>query len=242
MTDQNLGTCIKSLKAIIVIGGDLVVAEDPSHLGFGVRSMKGIEGDIGGACPSYERALAAHVVWEINPKISIVVSGGLSNVPNTSISVTTARVLRAELEKLGVPSANIIEEGESFTTLEQFPNCSRIVLEHGWDGREVGLLSMGWHLPRIQALLHFWSEENISPLNKKVRYLSAERILATKGEKWTEYFSILEATPEMLQRRAGELLGTEQVLTGYNTRFRKPYDGLSDPLGGQKNRVSSEVT
>ena len=232
MPDNVIVQMAKTLKAVILLGGDIIVAESLEHLGgLGVRSRRWTEGDFHGACPSYERVLAAFELWRMNPALIIIASGGKSNVL-AGVDITSAQVISAELEMLGVPAGNIIEEDVSFTSLEQLPLCAKIIRDRGWTCNDVAFLSMGWHLPRVRMSALYFEGEDIRPLgDDRMAYISADYVLCTVvPEKWVPYFEELDATPEMQQRRVGELRGIEQMLCGWNVKYKGPFRGLPHPL------------
>lgn len=239
MNDIVLEARVCRLRGVMVLTGDMIAAAVPPkiprpNIPIPVRSMDWVEMDIGGACPSYERVLAAHAAWKINPDLKIVISGGRSNVPGTEVAGTTARLFGLELEALGLPRHNIVEEGDAFNSLDNISACARIAKQFGWAGYEIGIISMGWHLTRVEASINHWSGGNISPLsNGTISYLSAERLLIGDDPKWVEYFRKLDATPQMQARRAGESRGIEQILTGLSLEYgQRPYRGFEDPLAG----------
>jgi uncharacterized SAM-binding protein YcdF (DUF218 family) len=246
VTDQILEARVRKLNAIVVLGGDLISVEaipkiPRPFIDADVRSMDWTESDVGGACPSYERVLAASLAWQLNPKLVLIVSGGKSNVPHTNITITTARIIRLELEALGVAPNYILEEGESSNTFEQISNCGKILDSTRLNGLgRFGILSMGWHLTRLRIAM---SHQSDTSFDDGV-FLSAERLLVN-GEAdeqefipkvpgfptWEEYFTALDATPKMRNRRINESLGIEQILTGYSSKYgQKPYAGFEDPL------------
>ncbi len=154
--------------------------------------MEGIEPDINGACPSIERVWAAEVLYSINPRLLFVASGGLTNVAGRDKGETTARVVRAELAELGVPSDQIHEEAESFTSFEQLVNCSAIARGKQWKEKDIGILTLFWHLPRVMAQMVEGREQaSIEPFRPGVTtLLSVERVLEWRDrEKWNKYFT-----------------------------------------------------
>lgn len=240
MADQVLEARVRALRYLIIMGGDLISVQvkpqiERPRIDLNVRSMDWTESDVGGACPSYERVLAAHAAWKLNPELIIIAAGGRSNVKNTEITATTAEVLHAELEALGVPENKIVKEGESFNSLEDLEKCDAFLGELGVRSFQIGILSMGWHLIRTKTTIDCWPENRkfLSCLSGPgVAHLSAERLLVGDDpERWIQYFKDLDQTPEMIRRRLGESLGVEQILTGYNSKYGpRPYNGFGDPL------------
>lgn len=233
MPDQNLMACVTSLEVVLIFTGD-ITPTDPTHLnGIGWRSISGIEADINGACPSLERVRAAHVLYQINPSLIFVASGGLTNNPQGGKGETSARVVAAELRALGVPANQIIEESDSFSSFEQVINCAKMAREYDWEAKNIGVLSLFWHLPRIASQMFIGSwQADVSPLDAGSNaLLSVERILSFKDAAyWDVYFRNLYATPEMAQRLVAEMLGNGQLWSGYSPKYPKPYSGFADPL------------
>ena len=231
MKDEALVHKVMGLKAVFIFGGDIMPAEDPSYLGIGWRSLRGLVKDKTGSMPSFERVQAAAALYRINPSLVLIPSGGASNVSGqTDNGPTIAAVMKAELIAEGVPEAQIIEEQQSFVTRDHFTYCPQIARAHGWASHEVGVLSMFFHFGRITGGLSALGTEAEPFMLGQTALLSAERILAADDESWNERFAALYASPEMAQTLVGEALGTGQLWTGHSPKYPNPFKGFGDPL------------
>ena len=70
MADEVLASCVATLSAVFIFGGDIRRAENPGHLGgLGWRSLRRLEEDKTGPMPSYERVQAGSCLHRMNPKL-----------------------------------------------------------------------------------------------------------------------------------------------------------------------------
>jgi DUF218 domain len=231
MTDEALASCVATLSAVFILGGDIKPAQNREHLeGLGWRSLRGLEEDKTGPMPSYERVEAGSCLHRMNPSLLLIPSGGKSNLPTVGDRPPIATVMAAELRELGVPSTAIIEETQSFTTQEHFVYCPEIARSRGWQATEIGILAPFWQFGRITAMMMMRAEEyeSIDPFVLGVTPLiSVERALASEDPtKWNKYFEDLYDEPAMEQTFVRETVGVGKLWTGFPT----PYRGFSDPL------------
>jgi DUF218 domain len=228
MTDEALASCVATLSAVFILGGDIKPAQNREHLeGLGWRSLRGLEEDKTGPMPSYERVEAGSCLHRMNPSLLLIPSGGKSNLPTAGDRPPIATVMAAELRELGVPSTAIIEETQSFTTQEHFVYCPEIARSRGWQATEIGILAPFWQFGRITAMM-MMRAESIDPFVLGVTPLiSVERALASEDPtKWNKYFEDLYDEPAMEQTFVRETVGVGKLWTGFPT----PYRGFSDPL------------
>jgi hypothetical protein len=228
MTDEALASCVATLSAVFILGGDIKPSQNREHLeGLGWRSLRGLEEDKTGPMPSYERVEAGSCLHRMNPSLLLIPSGGKSNLPTAGDSPLIATVMAAELRELGVPSTAIIEETQSFTTQEHFIYCPEIARSRGWQATEIGILAPFWQFGRITAMM-MMRAESIDPFVLGVTPLiSVERALASEDPtKWNKYFEDLYDEPAMEQTFVRETVGVGKLWTGFPT----PYRGFSDPL------------
>jgi hypothetical protein len=231
MTDEALASCVATLSAVFILGGDIKPAQNREHLeGLGWRSLRGLEEDKTGPMPSYERVEAGSCLHRMNPRLLLIPSGGKSNLPTAGDRPPIATVMAAELRELGVPSTAIIEETQSFTTQEHFVYCPEIARSRGWRATEIGILAPFWQFGRITAMMMMRAEEyeSIDPFVLGVTpFISVERALASEDPtKWNKYFEDLYDEPAMEQTFVRETVGVGKLWTGFPT----PYRGFSDPL------------
>jgi hypothetical protein len=232
MTDEALASCVATLSAVFILGGDIKPSQNREHLeGLGWRSLRGLEEDKTGPMPSYERVEAGSCLHRMNPSLLLIPSGGKSNLPTVGDRPPIATVMAAELRELGVPSTAIIEETQSFTTKEHFIYCPEIARSRGWQATEIGILAPFWQFGRITAMM-MMRAESIDPFVLGVTPLiSVERALASEDPiKWNRYFKDLYENPAMAKTFIGETVGVGQLWTGHAPQFGAPYRGFSDPL------------
>ena len=228
MTDEALASCVATLSAVFILGGDIKPAQNREHLeGLGWRSLRGLEEDKTGPMPSYERVEAGSCLHRMNPSLLLIPSGGKSNLPTAGDRPPIATVMAAELRALGVPSTAIIDDTQSFTTQEHFIYCPEIARSRGWQATEIGILAPFWQFGRITAMM-MMRAESIDPFVLGVTPLiSVERALASEDPtKWNKYFEDLYDEPAMEQTFVRETVGVGKLWTGFPT----PYRGFSDPL------------
>jgi len=237
MADEALVSCVATLSAVFILGGDITRAQNREHLGgLGWRSLRGLEEDKTGPMPSYERVEAGSCLHRMNPSLLLIPSGGKSNLPTAGDSPPIATVMAAELRELGVASTAIIEETQSFTTQEHFVHCSAIARARRWNSAEIGILAPFWQFGRITAMMMMITRAgqygSIDPFVLGVTPLiSVERALASEDPtKWNKYFEDLYDEPAMAKTLVGETLGVGQLWTGHAPKFGTPYKGFSDPL------------
>jgi len=238
MADEALASCVATLSAVFIFGGDIMRAEDPEHLGgLGWRSLRGHESDKTGPMPSYERVLAGECLQCMNPRLLLIPSGGETNLEAAGDSPRIATVMAAELRELGVPSAAIIEEPLSFTTKDHFVYCSSVARKRRWKATEIGILAPFWQFGRITAMMKLMmmragQYEPINPFALGVTPLiSVERVLASDDPvKWNAYFNKLYDDPAMAQTLVKETVGVGQLWAGHAPKFGAPYKGFLDPL------------
>ena len=228
MTDEALASCVATLSAVFILGGDIKPAQNREHLeGLDWRSLRGLEEDKTGPMPSYERVEAGSCLHRMNPSLLLIPSGGKSNLPTAGDRPPIATVMAAELRALGVPSTAIIDDTQSFTTQEHFIYCPEIARSRGWQATEIGILAPFWQFGRITAMM-MMRAESIDPFVLGVTPLiSVERALASEDPtKWNKYFEDLYDEPAMEQTFVRETVGVGKLWTGFPT----PYRGFSDPL------------
>jgi hypothetical protein len=236
MADEAPASCVATLSAVFILGGDITRAQNREHLGgLGWRSLERLEEDKTGPMPSYERVLAGRYLYSMNPKLFLIPSGGKSNLPTGVGSPLIATVMAAELRESGVSSTAIIEETQSFTTQDHFVYCSEIAREHRWKATDIGILAPFWQFGRITAMMMMMTRAgqygSIDPFVLGVTPLiSVERALASEDAKWSKYFNDLYDEPAMARTFVGETIGAGQLWTGHAPKFGRPYAGFPDPL------------
>jgi hypothetical protein len=236
MADEALASCVATLSAVFILGGDITRAENREDLeGLGWRSLRGLEKDKTGPMPSYERVVAGSCLRRMNPDLLLIPSGGKSNLSTDSGSPLIATVMAAELRELGVDGAMIIEESQSFDTKDHFIYCSAIARSRGWKATEIGILAPFWQFGRITAMMMMMRATQYGSIDPFVLgvtpLISVERTLASEDPtRWNKYFEELYDKLAMAQTLVGETLGVGQLWTGHAPKFGAPYRGFPDPL------------
>jgi DUF218 domain len=244
MADGTLASCLETLSAVFILGGDIMPAQNREHLGgLGWRSLEGLESDKTGPMPSYERVQAGSCLHRKNPRLLLIPSGGKSNLATAGESPLIATVMAAELRELGVPSTAIIEETQSFTTQDHFVHCSAIARARRWNSAEIGILAPFWQFGRITAMMMMMRAEQYGSIDPFVLgvtpLISVERALASEDPiKWNKYFKDLYENPAMAKTFIGETVGVGQLWTGHAPQFGAPYRGFSDPLVSTRQKES----
>lgn len=228
MADQVLSALVQKLQAVCLFAADIVPTNETLYADLGWRSGRGLEEDKTGPVFSYERVLAAAALYRMNPSLTIVPSGGYTNVEGRQSS-PIATIVAFELEQLGVPRSAIIEEKQAFTTQEQLANCSAIVREKEWSADRVAILAPCWQFGRISAMMA--QMKNIEPFTISLtHFISMERALAAEDLRWNNRFAEWYATPEAREMFAKETLGAGQLWTGHQPKYPNPFRGFIDPL------------
>ena len=159
------------------------------------------------------RVEAAYELWKNNPDFLIIASGGKGQLKETLGAPTISSVIKKELSELGVPPLKVLEENKSGTTYEQLkalPNFARLQ-KIG----ELKLLSNGWHLPRIKAMLECAPDLKDLFRDFHVELISAEAVLLTeRPEYWQKRIEEAKRHPGMKNRLAIEEKGVKQIIGG----------------------------
>lgn len=230
MNDRALSTLVEKLQAVCVFTGDIVSTDDPvfQEIG-GLRSSSGLEEDASGPVFSYQRVLAAAIIWGMNNSIKIVPSGGRTNIVGKGHRPISAVVSFELTRLLGLPDDAIVEEPFALNTGEQVRRCAAKVSECGWDPGRVAILAPCWQFPRINAMLTLMSD--IQPFAVGVtRFISMERVLSREDPQWNQTFIGWYSTPQARKMFAKEALGTGQLLVGHQPKYPVPFRGFHDPL------------
>lgn len=193
-------------KVIAVMGGNLA------------KDSKGVwhttsfdEGDNFGIMGDRLRVLAAQRLYEDDER-ELVALGGLGQLAVHSDAPTIARVIKKELEELGVPPEKIIFEEESGNTYQQLCALMKLAEERGWS--RIQVLSNKWHLPRIQAMLEHDSEWRQKLTAGQVELVSAEDVLIEHDSAWEKPIREAYESEAMKERMRGEQEGVQQIKEG----------------------------
>ena len=101
--------------------------------------------------------------WDDNPDITIVVSGG----QGADEHISEAQAMYDYLVENGVDEGQIIQEDQSYNTLQNLTCTMQMLEEKGYDTTgEIVVVSNGFHLTRVRMLWErvFGSDDNLSTL------------------------------------------------------------------------------
>jgi hypothetical protein len=161
MADEALASCVGTLSAVFIFGGDITPAQDREPLGgLGWRSLKGLERDKTGPMPSYERVLAGECLHRMNPRLLLIPSGGKSNLPTKRTRVAVAVQIQPKNEPdrndgdgakdaraATITAVKLPTPSDVLSISGAFDETRKPVLGiHGEDGRPTGA-----HLARVAA-------------------------------------------------------------------------------------------
>src|SRR5262245_59405935 len=108
MADEALVSCIATLSAVFILGGDITRAQNREHLGrLGCHSLRGLKENKAGPMTRYELVEAGSCLHYMNPSLLLIPSGGKSKLPTAGDTPTIATVMAADLRELGVASTAI---------------------------------------------------------------------------------------------------------------------------------------
>lgn len=196
-------------KAVLVLGGGM----RKDNKGIWHTTNFGESGDKNGEIGDRLRVEAAAILFKNEPEISLIVSGGKGQLSDVPDAPPVAEILKKELWEKGVPEENMIKETESYNTFQQLKNLKNIIKENKL--QRIKILSNGWHLPRVKAMLE--NLEELKDLKKMVNieFVSAEEVLIeNKPELWKEKIELAFASKSMAERIEKEKKGVEDLQKG----------------------------
>lgn len=199
------------LNAIAVLGGGLI-----RDKGKWRTTNFNEKGDKFGALGDRLRVVAAAYLYEKNPDLTIIASGGRGQVKIGSTEPAVATVIAGELEELKVPADKIIKETKSKNTCRQLAAIQNIISEKNISSAVV--ISNRYHLPRLKAMVNHFSE--LGGLKKKyggkrLIFRSAEEIvLKYDKEKWRQIVKNAYESEGMKKRISREKKGARDIIKG----------------------------
>ncbi|PIR12973.1 hypothetical protein COV49_03655 [Candidatus Falkowbacteria bacterium CG11_big_fil_rev_8_21_14_0_20_39_10] len=203
---------IKNKKKIIVILGGDVKKEKGKW-----RTTNFNEENISGRLEGKSiRVISAHYLFESNPDIFIIFSGGKGIYKNIADALPVAKVMKNELIRLGVPEKKIKLEDKSNNTYEQLIKLQGILLDG--DLGSVSVISNKYHLPRIKAMIEYFSE--LSELKKMFRNLKVELksaediVIEADSNKWRDAIESVYGGEAMKKRMVKEKKGIRDIKAG----------------------------
>jgi RimJ/RimL family protein N-acetyltransferase len=194
-------------EVLVILGGG--IWKDPTGRWRTVNLGEG--GELFAGFNDRWRVVAAWHRWFADRSLILVASGGKGILRGHPTAPRVSEVIRRELEELGVPSTQIVEEyGDS--TYKQLLGLATLFRESGIHGADI--VTNEWHLPRVQAMF----ENLIAPTvyeGLSVRFVSAEEILlASDPEKWSQAVSSARRHPDLLKRVEAETKGLADIKAG----------------------------
>ncbi len=205
----------KNPNLIVVLGGGLKKDEN------GWRTTRYDErGDNFGVQGDRLRVDSTYLFYEDlskkNKNILLVSSGGRGQLKNIPDSPTVASVIKKELVALGIPEEKILLEENSDNTYQQLQQLIPIIQKHSVENCLI--ISNGWHLPRIKAMIEYGKElDYLKVLLSKgdIRLLSAEDLLISyQPDQWRKTIEKAQESDSMKKRIALEQDGVKQIKAG----------------------------
>lgn len=194
-------------KAIVILGGGLV----NDH---GVWRTTGFnEGDMHGALGDRLRVEAAYILYNKNPEMILIASGGKGQNAGIPHAPAVAEIVKKELVELGIPESSIFTEERSGNTWQALQELKTLINHDNLS--EVSLISNRYHLPRIHALIN--KDDALKGLleEKPIILISAEEILIEHDpKKWRKVIDDAYRASGMQNRIAKEKQGVFQIQTG----------------------------
>ena len=208
----------KKMTALVILGGGLW--QDATGHWRTVDLGEG--GDLFLGFNDRWRVLAGALSFQQDPSLVIIASGGKGILRHHPTAPPVATVMRQELEELGVPPAQIIEEygDNTYSELAGLP----IVLR-GVGLTAVTIVTNEWHLPRVEAMY-----QHLIPRSAyegiAVSFSSAESILlALAPDEWQDKVEVARHDPNICTLRVQELQGVEDIKAG---RYHLPVERRFD--------------
>jgi len=160
-------------SVLFVLGGGLKRKPDGSWR----TTFFNEAGDNFGVLGDYLRVKAAAVFYR-KKKVRIVVLGGRGQNLNDPDAPTVSSVMKKELIKEGVHGCDVDEDHCSDSSREQLVSCMNLMRNKKYIN--VCIISNGWHIPRLRAMV-----KHLAALNglRFVEFLSAENILIAHDPK-----------------------------------------------------------
>jgi len=194
-------------KAIFILGGAL------NQVGGRWRTTGFQDGDEFGVTGDRLRVIAAEYLYQDNPDLKIIVSGGRGQYQGRSEMPTIAEVLKQELIERGVPSGNIILEDKSGNTWEQLQALKSLLAQKKIN--DVAIISNEYHLPRIKAMIENLDLGLAQMLQEnKIKLLAAEQVLVERKPEWKKEIDEAYQLPGMAERIALEKKGVRDIQEG----------------------------
>ena len=158
------------------------------------------------------RVIAGAYLYKDVPKSIIITSGGKGQLKNISDAPNLSSMLKNELKNLGVPESSIVEENNSANTYQQLFELIDIIRKYKPD--TIFIVSNGWHLPRIQAMLNY--SKKLRGLKKySIKLVSSEEVaIKHNPERWKKYIDSAMQSPPMKKRIELEIRGIEDIKKG----------------------------
>lgn len=191
-------------NVIAILGGGLIKDDN------GWRTANFEESDNFGVLGDSLRVEAANCLYQDNPEILIIASGGKGRFKDNKEAPNLSAVIKKELIDLGVPEKNIIEEPESDSTFEQLVKIKAMGRDLGL--KNIGIISNKYHLPRIKEMM-----ETILELEglKSANLVSAENILLDHDYvRWEKIIQKAYKSEAVKIRLAAENHGIEDLRKG----------------------------
>lgn len=170
-----------------------------------------------------ERVIAAVEMYNSFPGSTFVATS-----QNADPTIPTyASIIVAELIRMGIPAEKVVEENQSYRTVDGLKHTLLLSRERGWN--KIVFLTSGYHVPRVRTMLEHIlefsqdKEEQALLLDIKkaiergvfvVQVVSADDILPFRSKHYDTYLDTVKELPGYQARVASEQKGVQDIKTG----------------------------
>lgn len=198
----------KITKLIDILGGSLI-QDKQGHW----RTTRFDEGDNFGALGDRLRVVAAAYLYQQDPGLYFLASGGKGQLKHISSAPFISAVVKQELTNLGVSAKQIDIETNSNTTYEQLVGLVNYLKKKKINAVEI--ISNQHHLARIRYMIKTGPKLAALRRLNSLKLLSAEKIcLKFQPAEWRAEIARAYASQAMKERIKVEQQGIHDLKTG----------------------------
>ena len=200
---------IKQSKTVIVLGGGLTRTSE----GRWRTTTFEDSGDNFGFVGDRLRIDAAYHLYQENPEIIFILSGGKGQLSDNPDAESVAEVMKQELVEMGIPENQIVTETKSGNTFQQLRETAQIIEQKHFS--EVALLTSRFHVERVKTMIEASPELKNVFERSSLQYKSAEDVLLEHDrERWNEMIERVYASEGMYKRIEQEKKGIRDLREG----------------------------
>ncbi len=179
--------------------------------------------DSGVVAGGKDRVIAGVEVHGAYPESALVT---MSQNSNPDIP-TYSSIQKEALVRMGIPAEQIIEEDQSYRTVDGLKNTLFIAQEKGW--KKLVYITSGYHVPRVKEFLmhlaEFSADENeaarlreidtaLQTKALQIQVIGSDEILPFRSGHYEAYLKIVEALPGYQERVKLEEKGVKDIQEG----------------------------